>query len=254
MQAGIFAFAPAVVRKTPKYRTPALLANPWKENVSNVIFVVIIKVIAYHNWESREANEGIEDKDGSSHSPFVSDPGRAIHQDTGKGIGRCHQALRGADRVTHVVPENNRQEVGDRVGDSRQAEENHGEAPDLEVQARSSPLLEAERLDACVISVLGDSANDELAFLFVQEVPGSSRGSIREVHQEEVSNNSDDACQDTFHDENPSPAAVASDAALSSVVLVYHPLGGQRQDCRRTICMSPNARIPEQADARHPMR
>ena len=73
--------------------------------------------------------------------------------------------MRCADGETHSVFENDGEEICDGIRAGRDAEEDHGEAPDLEVEARRRPKLEVEWYRIGVVTVLVDAADHIVAFL-----------------------------------------------------------------------------------------
>lgn len=63
-------------------------------------------------------------------------------------------------------------------------QEDHCEAPDLDVQCGLEELFHGESFEMAVVSVIIDAADDEFAFSFVEETPGLVCA-IWEVDEEE---------------------------------------------------------------------
>lgn len=83
------------------------------------------------------------------------------------------------------------------------SQKDHGKSPNLEVQTRSCPLLQAELLNICVISVLVDSSNDECTFFFGQKFPCCSVCTIGEIDKQEISSHAENASEDALDDKDP---------------------------------------------------
>lgn len=121
------------------------------------------------------------------------------------------------------------QEVRDGVRDGREAEEDEGVAINQRVGAGRDPLLEVPGLLGGVVAVRVDALHDLLA-LGLAEAFTPKMGAVGEVEDREVADGCDDdgagrvsvCCvvleegyvQETFHDEDPAPAAEATDTFL----------------------------------------
>jgi hypothetical protein len=70
------------------------------------------------------------------------------------------------------------------VGVELCVQEDHCEAPDLDVQCGPQELFHGEGFEIAVVSVIVDAADNELAFSFVEETPGLVCA-VREVDEEE---------------------------------------------------------------------
>lgn len=133
-----------------------------------------------HHRQPDDAQQGIRDEERPSHVEPVTHPGAGVHDNAGQHVGWGDETLRGAHPEAQAFHEDDGEEVGDCVGDCSQTEEDQSEAPDLHVQCGRQEPLERERLDVAVVAVVVDAAHDKVAFLAVEEAPGTG-GAVGEV-------------------------------------------------------------------------
>lgn len=161
-----------------------------------------------HDGEADEAEDHVEDDDGAADAQLVADPGGREHDDAGKGVGRCDEALGLANGEVHAFGEDQGQCISQCIGQGRGVEEHHGIGPDLPVQARAQELLQVERRDLSIAAVTLDAVHDPFALPLAEEVPGDARG-IGEVDEQPVASDAEGAGQGAFDDEDPAPAGDA---------------------------------------------
>jgi hypothetical protein len=63
-----------------------------------------------HNGEADHANKAVDVDDGGPHLVAVTEPGDAVHEDTGKDIRRCHQTLGCSHAEAEVIAEDDGKE------------------------------------------------------------------------------------------------------------------------------------------------
>lgn len=166
--------------------------------------------------QADQTQNGVDNDEDASHAVLVADPGGGVHDDTGKDEGRCDEALRGGGAEAHAVMEDDGQEVCDGVRDGGGAaawsvvdgylvrgdlQEDHCEAPNLQVEARGEEAFQTERLIVSIGSVPVDAPDNEGAFLFAEESPGfvCAVGKVDEQEKGQESNNSGDLCHQYWH-------------------------------------------------------
>ena len=108
-----------------------------------------------------------------------------------------------ANAETHAAVENLREEVRQRIRDSRQATEAHGKTPDLEIKTRFQELDKVEGLGGDIGSVGINASHDEVHLAFVEKAPCLLGVGIRERHKETVTHDTDEDSEDSFNDEDP---------------------------------------------------
>ncbi len=84
-----------------------------------------------HDGQADDAEQGVEGDDGSANVVFVSYPASCEHHHAGKRVRRCHQALGGSDRETHVVHQDDWEEVCKGVCDGGGVKEAQCVGPNL---------------------------------------------------------------------------------------------------------------------------
>lgn len=77
-------------------------------------------------------------------------------------------------------------------------------SPQLDVQRGSHEFFRGPLGSICVVAVSVEMSNDKVFLLSGQEPPGLVTV-LREIHNVNIAEDSDDTCDDTFHDEDPSP-------------------------------------------------
>jgi len=160
-------------------------------------------------WQADESEDTIGDDPDRANVVFVTGPCESVHDDCGKDVGWCNQALSLAGAESHAVLENDGQEVCDGVGDGGGTHEDDGEAPDLQVNGVGHVLFEVELFWDGIMSIFLNSGYDKGGFLLVKEV-GTKKALLGskfwEVDDEIPSDEANDNCDDTLENENPSPA------------------------------------------------
>ena len=122
---------------------------------------------------------------------LVAEIGADEHDNCCSGVRRCRQHLGFANRKPHVRPENDWEEVCQRISLSCQAAKLKGKHPDFPVCTTSCPLSEIPLLGASVVAILVDTANDKLDFLATQKLPVILVNcDVREVDQEDKAEDS----------------------------------------------------------------
>jgi hypothetical protein len=76
--------------------------------------------VTYHKAESNSANQRVEDHDGPTDAILVANPSSEIHPAGCGKVWRCDEALGSGKRETHLVSQNDGQEVGHGVCNGRQ--------------------------------------------------------------------------------------------------------------------------------------
>lgn len=77
--------------------------------------------MTYHKTESNCSNQCVEDHDRPTDAILVANPSSEIHPASCGEVGRCDEALGSGKRETHLVSQNDGQEVGYGVCNGRQA-------------------------------------------------------------------------------------------------------------------------------------
>lgn len=103
--------------------------------------------------------------------------------------------MRRADGEAHSLAEDDGEEIRDGVCAGCDAEEDHGESPDLEIEACGGPKLEIEGDGVGIVAVLVDASDDVVAFLFREEPPASAfcSADVGKVDQEAIAHHSEEA-------------------------------------------------------------
>lgn len=96
-----------------------------------------------------------------------------------------------------------RHEIGERVRDERGAHEHETVCPVGRDDAVRSDLPECEWVVDRVTSVGFDARLDNVSLLLGQDFLGF--GAVREIDDEDVSKDGDDASDDALHDKDPAP-------------------------------------------------
>lgn len=117
--------------------------------------------------------------------------------------------LRGR-QLTHAEEDNGKKVVY-RVPYRCDAEKDKGKDPNLEVGSGLQKGSKGKGLRYGVSSIAVDAANDKVALLLGQKVP-RPMSLFWKPHEEEVGDESTDARDDAFDDEDPPPAAQAGQA------------------------------------------
>jgi hypothetical protein len=76
-----------------------------------------------HDRNTDDTQYHVENDNRSSNVIFVTCPTRCVHHDSCQSVWRSNQTLRRADRETHILSENNGQEVCERICDGGGVEE-----------------------------------------------------------------------------------------------------------------------------------
>lgn len=161
-----------------------------------------------HDGQSDEADDHVEDDDGPAHLVPVARPAGGVHDDGGEGVGRRNEALRGADRVAHLLVQDDGQEVRQRVRHRRRVQEDHGVPPDLDVQRCAEEFTGRPGLGLRVAAVAVHPRDDILCFALRQEFPALVR-LVREVDQRDVGADAQCHGQRALDDEDPPPSGQA---------------------------------------------
>lgn len=153
---------------------------------------------------------------------FVAGPTRCVHENRCERIWWRNEALRCTDRESHVLRQNNGQEVCKRICDGRRVEEDlhtsvtdskntaiacsyHGESPDLDIQTTAKELLQAPWLWLCVTTILVDCIDDKLGLALVEEMPRGV-GLVGEVNKCPITDDTQEDRKRSLDDEDPAPS------------------------------------------------
>lgn len=74
----------------------------------------------------------------------------------------------------------------------------------LRIQSSGEELPDRERLDVDITSIGINTGTDPGALLLAEEEPRASLG-VREVHEQPVAGNAQQACEEPLEDEDPTP-------------------------------------------------
>lgn len=69
-------------------------------------------------------------------------------------------------------------------------QEDHSEAPNLQIEPRSQELRQREGFQVSILAIIINASHDKVTLLLVKELPGFGRP-IGEVHQEDIAEQSD---------------------------------------------------------------
>jgi len=159
-----------------------------------------------HNGQADQAEDHVEQDHRSSEVIFVTEPASAEHDHAREDIGRGYQTLRSPNAETHVLSENDREEVGEGVSDGGGVEEDQGESPNFQVQAPSKEAAQMEGLNLGITTIRIDPADNEGGLALGKESPGVVC-LVREVYEKPVASNAKQARNEAFNDEDPSPSS-----------------------------------------------
>lgn len=120
MVAGTLLFAPAVVRKTPAVQSATRI---WTKLGSLTEIADIGVLVESHNRNSNDTQDHVEKDDWPTKVVLITKPTSSVHDNCGQCIGRGDEALRCADRESHVLCQNDWQEIGKCIRDGRSIEE-----------------------------------------------------------------------------------------------------------------------------------
>lgn len=79
------------------------------------------------------------------------------------------------------------------------SQEDQSKSPNLKVCTGCDPVFEVPWRQDCIVTVLVDTAQDEVTLPLVQKVPSGLVCFVWEIDKEEISYDSDDAGQDPLH-------------------------------------------------------
>ena len=161
-----------------------------------------------HDRQTNQAQDHVEDDDGTANVVLVAYVASGEHDNTGKHVGRGNETLRLSDGELEVGDEDEGESVCEGVGDGGGGEEDGGVRPDLPVATRFEERLQVEFLDLGVGTVGVDAVDDPLTLAGAEELPCLAVG-VGEVDEEPVGGYGDAAGEDALDDENPAPAAEA---------------------------------------------
>lgn len=120
-------------------------------------------------------------------------------------------------------------------------------SPDLPISPGSEKLAHIPGFGFRVTSIVVNAVDDELGLPLVEELPGFVC-LVGEIDQSPVSDDSEEYCEGSFDDKDPSPPGKTfATVQLHQLTLVR----GMFNRCV-SVCLTPYARIPAQADARDP--
>lgn len=120
----------------------------------------------------------------------ITHPRGGVHDHTGKDIRRSNETLRRTNSKAHPLSQDDGEEIRDGIGDRRQAEEDHGKAPDFQIEAGLEEFLQGEGFRVAVVAVGVDAADDKVAFALVEEAPGLG-GTVGEVDEQDEAEEAD---------------------------------------------------------------
>lgn len=157
-----------------------------------------------HDGETDDAQQHVDDNDGTTVPVLVTVPSQAEHDETSKRIRWCHETLRRADVEAHALREDDGQEVCEGVGDGGGVEEYQSVYPDLPVATSAEETLQVEGKDLGVATVCLYTSTDPGLFSLAQERPGLPLA-VGKINQKPVARNTEEARQDALDDEDPAP-------------------------------------------------
>lgn len=163
-----------------------------------------------HHRQSNKRDTCIENEYRHTHVVFIAPVGCDVHQDAAKNVGWRDQALRGRYTETEALGENDGHEESEGVGDCGDHEEDECEAPNLNLLGWAEELPDVEGFGFDICSVGVQRVDYPLCFFGLEECEGWLGGFlVRETDDEDVGEEGDRAGYDSFHYENPLPAAEA---------------------------------------------
>src|SRR5690242_10830394 len=171
-----------------------------------------------HDRETDQAEDHVEDDNGSTDLLLVTKPSAAVHDDGGKCIGGCDKTLCFTGGEAHVALENDREEISQRIRDGCGVKKDlrgsvqrslaaseptyHSVAPDFEVHSTPEEFPGVPRLRLSIATISIDTSDNEFGFALGQELPRCVR-LVREIDQEPVCGDTKKAGQSTFNNEDP---------------------------------------------------
>lgn len=183
-----------------------------------------------HDGKTDQTQNHVEDDDRPADLVLVASPASRKHDEGTKDVRRSDQALRRSNSETHVLVQDDGEEVSQRVCDGGAVEEDlmtvsfrnswthlttyESIAPDLGVETGTEEFGRGERFVLGITTIMVDTVDDELSLTLGDELPGLM-GLVGEVNQRPVTNDTEEARQSTLDDEDPAP----SGEALESVHL-----------------------------------
>lgn len=181
-----------------------------------------------HDGEADEAENHVEDDDGTADVVLVADPGCCEHDNAGESVGGSHETLSLTDAETHVANENNGERVSESISDSGSIKEDESISPNLPVPGTTEELAKLESGDLGIATVTMDTADDPVSLTLAEEGPSLSLR-VGEIDEEPVTGDTQGHGEDTFDDEDPAPAR----ETLTTVEL--HELHCVSESCKRGV-------------------
>jgi len=107
-----------------------------------------------HHRQANQCKNAVGNDPWRSDVVLVTSPGEAVHDEASEDVWRRDEAVGCSWAEAHAVFEDDREEVGDSVGNGGRHHEYHRKAPDLEVERALEVFGHVELLGNDIVAVL----------------------------------------------------------------------------------------------------